>query len=515
MAAGSKTASSGGGWWSSEDATTSAQDAVRYHTIGIPRQGRISRTFDRVKRPMFMGFFVMCLLGGLAGHLPLFIAGTLGFTVVGGLHALQRSSTVPLLGNYVGVGRFLRVTRAGRVVIVLTLIAGMAAVNMAINLLLLVLGMLLGAILISGILSENSLRRVRVRTFMPTTVFAGEPFPLRLTVMNGKKRLPSYSLTFQTCFAWAECDAGQGMYVAKVPADGRVVVTRKMVLESRGRHRAEQIRVATQFPFGLAEKWSYCPAEEEVVVYPALGRLLRPVVPVSQRLHWKGSGQVLNKTGQDEFWGLREYRDGDNPRHIHWRSTARLGKKLVREYHREQAEKVCILLDVDVPMEAGEEAWRRWEEAVSFAATLSVHYLGRGYEVGLAAGGVKIPADRGNRQYRKILGTLAEIEGDGQTFTDLVNGLDYRFLRDSYVVAILLDGERFPYSTLAQLQEHRQTVRVIDVSAEAFHNIFQAPDALKQCAVKPPMHKETRTAPIEKETPDAPPEAEPVGEDSP
>lgn len=474
---------------------SASQEVVRYHIIGVPRQGRFSRTFDRVKRPLFLGFFAVCLAGVVVGHMWTFLLGTLGFCVVGGLHVLQRMSQVPLLGNYVGVGRFLRVTRAGRVLVGLTVICGIAAVNMSINLLLLVLGMLLGAILISGTLSENSLRRVVVRTFMPGTAFAGEPFPLRLTVVNGKRWLPSYSLMMETCFAWAQCDAGQGMYVAKVPRNGRVEVTRKMVLESRGRHRAEQIRIATQFPFGLAEKWSSCPAGEEVVVYPALGRLLKALVPMSDHFHWQGTGKILNRTGQDEFWGLREFREGDNPRHMHWRSSARLGKKLVKEFHREQAQKVCILLDVKPPDEGPEKARERFEEAVSFAATLTVYYLERGYEVALAAGGVKIPADRGNRQFKRILGTLAELQADGVSFPELVNGLDYRFLRDSYVVAVLLDGERFPYATLAQLQEHRQSVRVIDVSAAAFHSVFEPSTVLggaKSATSKTPSGEDVR-----------------------
>ncbi len=212
------------------------------------------------------------------------------------------------------------------------------------------------------------------------------------------------------------------------------------------------------------------------MVYPALGRLLKPLVPTGQRYRWRGTGKTLNKAGGDEFWGLREYRDGDNPKHIHWRSSARLGKRLVKEFHHEQAEKVCVLLDAGLPTSAGELESRRFEEAVSFAATLSVYYLRQGYEVALAAGAVRVSADRGQRQFRRILGTLAEIVQDANpSFPELVNSLDYRFLRDSFVVAVLPDAERCPYATLAQLQEHRQSVRIIDVSAPAFHSIFQPP----------------------------------------
>ena len=94
----------------------------------------------------------------------------------------------------------------------------------------------------------------------------------------------------------------------------------------------------------------------------------------------------------------------------------------------------------------------------------------------LAAGGGKVPADRGKRQFCRVLGTLAELEPAADTtFADLVNSLDYRFLRDSYVVAVLLDAEGCAYSTVTQLQEHRQSVRIVETGAAAFHNIFQPP----------------------------------------
>ena len=131
--------------------------------------GRLTRAVDRVKRPLFVAFFALALVGLAAEQLAVFLGATLAFTAIGVCHLFMRRSTLPLLGNYLGIGRYLRVTREGKILLALTVIIGLTAINARINLLLIVLGMLLAVVLISGVLSENSLRRVSARLYLPST----------------------------------------------------------------------------------------------------------------------------------------------------------------------------------------------------------------------------------------------------------------------------------------------------------------------------------------------------------
>ena len=112
----------------------------------LTRPGRFTRVMDRVKRPLFMTCFLGAIAGLLSGELIVFVVGTLGFCLVSVVQLFMRHSTTPLLGNYLGVGRYLRVTRPGKVLLALTLVIGLTAINARINLLLIVLGMLLGAV---------------------------------------------------------------------------------------------------------------------------------------------------------------------------------------------------------------------------------------------------------------------------------------------------------------------------------------------------------------------------------
>jgi uncharacterized protein (DUF58 family) len=90
--------------------------------------------------------------------------------------------------------RGLSFTREGRVYVVVTLGVGFAAVNTGNNLLYLVLGMMLGLIVVSGVLSEITLRGVTVRRALARRAGEGEIFPVELTLGNVKRRAASYSV---------------------------------------------------------------------------------------------------------------------------------------------------------------------------------------------------------------------------------------------------------------------------------------------------------------------------------
>ena len=441
--------------------------------------GLFTRSFDKVKRSLFLICFIIAGLGIIAG-LPVLIGpGTIGFCLVALVHLFMRRSSTPLLGNYLGMGRYLRLTREGKILLVLTLTIGLTAFNARINLLLIVLGMLLGVITISGILSENSLRRLRARVFLPSTAFAGTDFPVRLSVRNGKKRLPSYSVTVDVLLEDKKGAHSTSSYVLKLPADQMVTLEQLINIDTRGRKTVQGVRISTRFPFGFFEKWSYCKTSAEVLLFPKLGRMLRRMVPSSDEYRHQGSRKVLTKIGRDEFWGIREYREGDDPSHIHWRSSARLGKRLVMEFHQQESQNVCILLDAFVPPDSP-ELEERFELAISFAATLAKHLVDRDLRVSFAACGqelVKLAANPGGRQARRIFTALAEIESNSEfNFNHLVNELDPRMITDTFVIAVLLDDER---RNMAQANLHHhpgRPVNIISVDDPSFSTLFVPPE---------------------------------------
>ena len=102
------------------------------------------------------------------------------------------SSFLIKLQQWIYRNRSITFTPAGTRFVFLTLAIGVAAVNTGNNLLYLILGMMLSLIIVSGILSEQSLRKISVDWRFPTRIFAQQPVPVEIRITNGKRFLPSF-----------------------------------------------------------------------------------------------------------------------------------------------------------------------------------------------------------------------------------------------------------------------------------------------------------------------------------
>src|SRR5258706_9683531 len=130
--------------------------------------------------------------------------------------------------------RTLKVTRSGRTYLVVTFGVGLGALNTGNNLLYLVLGLLLALIVTSGILSERSLRHLKVRRLLPDAAYAQEPFALRYEVT--RTRGHGFAL-------WLKERQGglQGQAFVPVVAAGEPAVARaQMSAERRGSLQLEE-----------------------------------------------------------------------------------------------------------------------------------------------------------------------------------------------------------------------------------------------------------------------------------
>src|SRR5580698_6317506 len=90
--------------------------------------------------------------------------------------------------------RRLSFTREGRIIVILAVAVGFAAINTGNNLLYLLLGWLLSFIIASGVLSESTLRGLVVTRRPPPRVHAGEPFLMEVVIENTKPARASYSI---------------------------------------------------------------------------------------------------------------------------------------------------------------------------------------------------------------------------------------------------------------------------------------------------------------------------------
>ncbi len=132
------------------------------------------------------------------------------------------------------------------------------------------------------------------------------------------------------------------------PVSGRYTVT----AERRGVLQIGPIRLDDQDPLGLARRSRQLDVRSRVIVHPPLEDLSFATAPrgddpmSGEQMHW-----TLRQTA-DDFDTLRGYVSGDDPRHIHWPSTARLDELMVRQYRPALQGQVIVVLDTRPPGDA-------------------------------------------------------------------------------------------------------------------------------------------------------------------
>ena len=109
-------------------------------------------------------------------------------------------------------------------------------------------------------------------------------------------------------------------------------------------------------------------------MYPKIGHLTRRWFLMQRQATENRQGQRHDSSAQQvEYHGLRGYRAGDSPRWIHWRTSARRGELMVKEFEHQNEQDLAILMDPWLPrIKAGAEQREAIEQAISFAATLCV-----------------------------------------------------------------------------------------------------------------------------------------------
>jgi uncharacterized protein (DUF58 family) len=292
--------------------------------------------------------------------------------------------------------RTIHPTREGWWCLFVAIGLGFTAINSGNNLLYLLESLLLALIIVSGVLSEQTIRGVGVTTLAPDELFAGRPATVGAALVNAK-RLPARSLAIETT------DGERVIPVRWLAPGGERVLAWEHTFPRRGRHRLPGLRVTTRFPFGLFVKSGRAQDARDVVVYPAPATLAAEPVPAAATGDAPDSRRRRGRS--QELHDLRPYRDGDDPRLIHWRVSARTGVTTVREFEAAATADVRIVL-----RGTGARSSERLDRALGEAAALTLHFTGRGAAISLAGPGLAVPPGRGREHARRILEALALYE---------------------------------------------------------------------------------------------------------
>jgi uncharacterized protein (DUF58 family) len=186
----------------------------------------------------------------------------------------------------------------------------------------------------------------------------------------------------------------------------------------RGKFEIGPLEIRIADAFGVVELGRSFSSRSTLVVTPKVVPLMRAAASAS----WAGDGDGLTRTtaaaGEDDVIP-RSYRNGDELRRVHWRSTARYGELMVRREEQRWKNRALLFLDTRRSAHAGAGMASSFEFAVSAAASVGVHVARDGLDGQLITDAG--PMDSGGIFEDVLLDSLAVIRASGQR--DLSRGL--------------------------------------------------------------------------------------------
>jgi uncharacterized protein (DUF58 family) len=212
--------------------------------------------------------------------------------------------------------------------------------------------------------ARRQLRFVTAGRLIPDFVFGATPFALLIQV-NNKGRGTSFGISVHD----AGADHQATRFIAAIGGQSIVTLSVSMEIARRGAYALKPLAISTGFPLALVHVTKRLREPNQLVVFPRLGQLRRAGLRRFLGQHSPTLGQARafprrHPGAQTEFHGLRPFRSGDSPRWIHWRTTARRGTLMVREFEDMPNDHLVLIVDPGMPNNP------LLERLLSFAATI-------------------------------------------------------------------------------------------------------------------------------------------------
>ncbi|MCA9998943.1 MAG: DUF58 domain-containing protein, partial [Anaerolineales bacterium] len=259
------------------------------------------------------------------------------------------------------------------------------------------------------------------------------------------------------------------------------------ICRQRGRYQLGPLRISTSDPFGLFPMERDLSATTNVVIYPLTFDIQQFALPIGLL---PGGDALRRRTHYvtTNASGVRDYAPGDSFSRIHWRSSARRDRLVVKEFELDPLADIWIVPDMSVyehvaPKEALERLRQQdnlppWmqkdsftlpgtteEYTVSIAASLAQYFLRRDRAVGMLGYGQSnevVQPDRGERQLNRILETLSVLSARGEVpLTDMLHAESHLFPRGTTLIVVTPTTRENWATAVRQLS--RRGLRVVTV----------------------------------------------------
>ena len=360
-----------------------------------------------------------------------------------------------------------------------------------INLITLLACLMLSLAAFNYVLARRQVRGLRGRRLLLEPIFAFTPFTFLVEVRNTRRRqrlgliLLDAGLSHQA--RW---------FVPAIQGKEAREFQGKLTLQRRGRYSWGPLLARSGYPLGLARRTRALAPGRDIVVLPPLGQLQRGLL---RRFLLQSSptlGQALgrprqHRSAQTEFHGLRQFQRGDSPRWIHWRTSARRGELMVREFEEMPSDNLVLVVEPWLPAEqppgvAGEtrdscDAKARLEVALCLAATICWEWCRqKGDHLVLAVAGAEPTVLAGVTSQDLALSMLECLAMQAGGATDIPGVLDRLQQSDMPSGPVLLVTSHAGALEEALAEALHHPIACVNVAEDTYQEFFEAHPALNE-----------------------------------
>ncbi len=293
-------------------------------------------------------------------------------------------------------------------------------------------------------------------------LYAGHPVSVDLDLKNAGRGAALQVRGTEMCLFATAAEQAQPWFVPNLPAQASLRLSYTLCAARRGWFEFPPVTLTTRAPFGLFAASRALDVPTRLLIFPEYRELER--WPLLDRM--PAAENTLAHVGQGgEVLGVREYRPGDSRRHIHWRSSARAGRLIVKEFAEETQPGLTIALDARGTSVIGVDEATTLELAIRVAATLARYATRCDLPVTLAVNSQRWPAPAGALDWWRVMAYLARLQGEGdEPFADCLGAIR----TNTFVAAIFTAPAAGAAAPLAELQRRGQGVMAVVINPAPF-----------------------------------------------
>jgi uncharacterized protein (DUF58 family) len=280
--------------------------------------------------------------------------------------------------------------------------------------------------------------RAQLKAVHAARTRAGDSLPVEIEVTSRRATARDWRVVPHRLPNGLELASAHGTALPILKRGQSARATLILKTHKRGAYELRGWRVETDFPFGLLIASRVWKSDSQLLVHPRWTPLQHLELPTGRRYQPGGVAMAAARGESLEYIGNRDFREGDDVRHIDWRATARLQAPIVREYREEYFLRAAVVLDT-----FAESDNEFFERAVSLCAAVSDFMAREDYLVDLFAAGPQIyhlTSGRSLAYLEQILDILACVETSSSApFENLEPEIENLLAQITTIICVFLD----------------------------------------------------------------------------